>query len=103
MTAQAGADWKGRETVGSDGEPTGTIERVYLDERTGEPAWAAVTPGLLSTHERLVPVRGARVGAVIELPYDKPTIEAAPAVDAPEGLSAADEARLVRHYGAATP
>jgi hypothetical protein len=32
--------WEGRTMVDRDGNPIGSINAIYLDDRTGQPAWA---------------------------------------------------------------
>jgi PRC-barrel domain len=34
--------WRGKKMVDADGDKIGTIEAVFLDRQTGQPAWAAV-------------------------------------------------------------
>lgn len=98
-SAREAAAWKGRETIGIDGEKTGTVERVYLDDATGAPTWASVTPGVFSTRVRVVPVHDAvEEEPLIRLAYDLPTIEAAPDVEAGKVLSPEDEQLLAAHY-----
>lgn len=35
-------EWQGRTIVGSDGEKIGTVDEVYLDERSDKPEWVTV-------------------------------------------------------------
>ena len=47
----------GSHAVDNDGDKLGKIGNVYLDDRTGEPAWVTVNTGLFGTKESFVPLR----------------------------------------------
>ena len=53
--------WRGKKMVDADGDKIGTIEAVFLDRQTGQPAWAAVKTGLFGHKHTLVPIRDAQV------------------------------------------
>ena len=53
--------WRGMKMVDADGDKIGTIEDIFLDRQTGEPAWAAVKTGLFGRKHALVPIREAEV------------------------------------------
>src|SRR5260370_26171550 len=57
-------EWRGHGVVDSSGHKIGTLESVYVDTGTDQPAFAAVTVGLPTRH-RLVfaPPTRATVGA----------------------------------------
>jgi uncharacterized protein (TIGR02271 family) len=92
--------WRGRELHGSDGEKLGTIEEIYLDDKTREPEWALVTTGMFGTKQSFVPLRDASPsGEVVSVPFDKSTVKDSPKVDPDGQLSQPEEAELYRHYG----
>jgi len=83
----------------SDGDKIGTVGQVYLDDSTGEPAWATVNTGFFGTSESFVPLANATVqGDDLRVPYDKDTVKAAPNVDADGHLEPSDEQLLYEHY-----
>ncbi len=53
--------WRGMKMVDADGDKIGTIEDIFLDRQTGEPAWAAVKTGLFGRKETLVPIHDAEL------------------------------------------
>jgi hypothetical protein len=92
--------WEGRTLLDRDGGRVGTIDAIYLDDRTGEPEWAVVNTGLFGTKSSFVPLAQAfqSDNAVVVL-YDKQLIRDAPRVDPDQHLSEAEERQLWRHYG----
>ena len=83
-----------------DGEKIGSIEEIYLDDRTNEPEWATVNTGLFGTSQSFVPLSGATVtddGLTVQ--YSKDQIKDAPRVDAGEHLGVDQEQELYRYYG----
>jgi ADP-heptose:LPS heptosyltransferase/sporulation protein YlmC with PRC-barrel domain len=92
--------WRGRELRGSDGERIGTIEEIYLDADTNEPAWALVHTGLFGTRRSFVPLRDAAAdGEAVSVPFDRRSVKSAPGIDADGQLSEREEEELCRHYG----
>jgi uncharacterized protein (TIGR02271 family) len=92
--------WEGRTLVDRDGTPVGSIDAIYLDDRTGQPEWALVNTGLFGTRASFVPVaQAAERGENVQVPYDKRLIKDAPRVDADQHLSEAEERQLWHHYG----
>ena len=94
-------EWRGRDVVSNEGGKIGTLEEVYLDAQTGEPAWATVTTGLFGTKQSFVPLAEAEParGQVV-IPYSKDQVKDAPSVDPDAELSTEEEHQLYRHYGA---
>ncbi|ACV05834.1 YsnF/AvaK domain-containing protein [Kytococcus sedentarius] len=83
-----------------DGDKVGSIEEIYLDDRTNEPEWATVNTGLFGTSQSFVPLSGATVtedGLTVQ--YSKDQIKDAPRVDAGEHLGVEQEQELYRYYG----
>ena len=92
--------WEGRTLVDRDGTPVGSINAIYLDDRTGQPEWALVNTGLFGTRASFVPLaQAAESGENVQVPYDKRLIKDAPRVDPDQHLSEAEERQLWHHYG----
>ncbi len=93
--------WHGKKMVDADGDKIGTIEAVFLDRQTGQPAWAAVKTGLFGHKYTLVPIRDAQVADddQVRVPLDKEQVKDAPRIDPDGELSPDEERRLWEHYG----
>jgi uncharacterized protein (TIGR02271 family) len=92
--------WEGRTLVDRDGTPIGSINTIYLDDRTGQPEWALVNTGLFGNRSSLVPLaQAAQSDENVRVPYDKRLIKDAPRVDPDQHLSEAEERQLWHHYG----
>ena len=92
--------WEGRTLVDRYGSRIGTIDAIYLDDRTGEPEWALVTTGLFGTKASFVPLTHAtQSDNDVLVPYDKQLVKDAPRIDPDGHLSEAEERQLWRHYG----
>src|SRR5829696_10587633 len=92
--------WQGRAMVDGDGDRIGTIESIYVDDKSGEPEWALVNTGLFGTKSSFVPLAQASgSGDQVQVPYDKQQVKDAPRVDTDQHLSEAEEQELWRHYG----
>jgi len=92
--------WRGRKLVGRDGDKIGTIDEIYLDERTGEPEWLAIRTGLFGSRVSFVPLAEARAeGDDVVVPFDKDTVKDSPNAEADGALSQEEESRLYAHYG----
>jgi len=86
--------------IDNDGDKVGTVGQVYVDDRTGQPAWVTVKTGLFGTKETFVPISQVETqGEDLRVPFDKDTIKGAPNVDVDQHLSPEDEAELYRYYG----
>jgi PRC-barrel domain/Domain of unknown function (DUF2382) len=92
--------WEGRTLLDRDGGRIGTIDAIYLDDRTGEPEWALVNTGLFGTKSSFVPVAQAfQSDNDVVVLYDKQLVRDAPRVDPEQHLSVDEERQLWRHYG----
>jgi uncharacterized protein (TIGR02271 family) len=92
----------GQTAFGPGGQKIGSIGQVYLDNATGEPAWATVNTGLFGTNESFVPLSDAQLtGEGLQLPYDKDRVKNAPNVESDRELSEAEESTLYSYYGVA--
>ena len=95
---------RGAAAVDADGTKIGTVDDVYLDDASGQPAWATIASGLFGTRVRFVPLGGARLnGRHLVVPFGKDAVLAAPHVAEDEHLSAEEEAVLYAHYGVSRP
>nr|WP_311765308.1 PRC-barrel domain-containing protein [Streptomyces zingiberis] len=89
----------GRKAVGRDGTKIGTIDEVYLDDITGQPAWAAVRTGLFG-RDAFVPLDPSEfTGGVLRVPYPRSLIRCAPDFAVGRHLSPEQEIQLYHHYG----
>ena len=92
--------WQGATMVDRDGDRVGTIEAVYVDDRSGQPEWALVNTGLFGTRSTFVPLaQASSSGGQVQVPYEKQLIKDAPRMDPDGHLSEAEEQQLWRHYG----
>jgi sporulation protein YlmC with PRC-barrel domain len=100
-TLQETQTWKGRKVVDADGDKIGTIEEIFLDRHTGEPAWATVKTGLFGLKSSFVPLAGAQPmdDDELRIPIDKQLVKDAPKVEADGELTPEEERRLWQHYG----
>jgi uncharacterized protein (TIGR02271 family) len=90
----------GSNAVDSDGDKLGKVGNVYLDDRTGEPAWATVNTGLFGTKESFVPLASARLeGGQLVVPFDKAKVKDAPKVADDGHIGDDEQEELYRYYG----
>jgi uncharacterized protein (TIGR02271 family) len=93
-------EWRGRNVVDQEGAKVGTLEEIYLDQRTDRPEWALIHTGLFGTKSTFAPLADARLdGEDVRIGYSKQEVKDAPSVDADRDLSPEEEARLYAHYG----
>ena len=92
--------WQGRILLDRDGGRIGSIDAIFLDDRTGQPVWALVNTGLFGTKSSFVPLAQAfQSDNDVLVPYDKQVVMDAPWVDSDQHLSEAEERQLWQHYG----
>ena len=92
--------WEGRTLLDRDGGRIGTIDAIYLDDRTGQPEWALVNTGLFGTKSSFVPLAQAfQSDNDVLVLYDKQLVMDAPRIDPDGHLSEAEERQLWRYYG----
>ncbi|MBB5914773.1 uncharacterized protein (TIGR02271 family) [Nocardia transvalensis] len=85
----------------SAGEKIGKVKKIYLDNDTGTPTWAAVSTGLFSG-DSMVPLAGAQHQAdagTLQVRVDKEHVKSAPYLDDDGHISRAGEQELFAHYG----
>ncbi|TXL87998.1 PRC-barrel domain-containing protein [Streptomyces sp. IB2014 016-6] len=93
-------EWRTHEVVDSGGRKIGSLEAVYVDTRTDEPAVATVLTGM-PTRRRLVfvPLTGAVVGpGYVRVNYPKSIVKDAPSMGTDDVLPAEDEKEVFSHY-----
>ena len=93
--------WRGMKMVDADGDKIGTIEDIFLDRQTGEPAWAAVKTGLFGRKQTLVPIHDAELTEdnEVHVTLQKEKVKDAPRIDADGELTPEEERTLWEHYG----
>ena len=94
-------DWRGKSVVDSGGGKIGSLEAVYVDTGTDEPAFCTVEVGLVG-RKRLVfvPLGGATVAPDhVRVQVDKKVAKDAPSIDTDGELVAAEEPKVFEHYG----
>jgi uncharacterized protein (TIGR02271 family) len=81
------------------GARVGSVETIYLDDRSEEPKFVLVNTGLFGMNSSFVPLEGARLdGDDLRLAFSKDRVKDAPNLD-PEGhLEPGEEHELYRHY-----
>lgn len=87
------------EVVDQDGEKVGAMGQVYLDNKTGEPAWVTVRTGRFSGRKVFVPLSSAEiVDDQIRVPYPTAMIKDAPDIPCDRHLSEDEEQDLFEYY-----
>ncbi|MGW3774480.1 PRC-barrel domain-containing protein, partial [Actinomadura verrucosospora] len=94
-------EWRTRAVLDSGGRKIGTLESVYVDTSTDEPAMATVRIGLPTRHRlAFVPLEGATAGpGYVRIPHDRSQVKHSPAIGMDDVLPAQDEEAVFRHYG----
>ncbi|RDI53365.1 PRC and DUF2382 domain-containing protein [Nocardia mexicana] len=85
----------------SAGEKIGKVKKIYLDNSTGEPTWAAVSTGLFSG-DSMVPLAGAQhrpEAETLQVQVDKDHVKSAPYLDDDGHITRESEQELFAHYG----
>lgn len=96
-------DWRDHDVVDVAGDKIGSLESLYFDTASDEPAFAAVQIGLPG-RRRLVfaPLTGAVVAPrYLKLQVEKKTVRDAPSIDTDGELTKEQEPALYEHYGLA--
>jgi uncharacterized protein (TIGR02271 family) len=90
----------GKTAVDNSGDKIGKIGQVYLDDRTGEPAWITVSTGLFGTSESFAPLDGAHVSDDdnLHLQVTKEQVKDAPNVSDDGHIGDDEQAELYRYY-----
>jgi uncharacterized protein (TIGR02271 family) len=91
--------WIGHDLVDEQGSKIGRIDEVYVDHRTGQPEWIAVTTGWFGARTSFVPLRGLTSSEdVLVSPWDGDKVKDAPHAEPDGELSESEEAALYAHY-----
>ncbi|PYC70202.1 photosystem reaction center subunit H [Streptomyces tateyamensis] len=94
-------EWRNHDVVDTAGKKIGSLEAIYVDTATDEPAMATVEVGML-TNRRLVfvPLADAVVGpGYLRVNYSKAQVKEAPSIGTDDILPAEAEEGVYRHYG----
>ena len=93
-------EYRGENVVDDTGHKIGSLESVYVDTATDEPAFASVQVGLPTRHRLVfVPLTGATVGpSYVKVAYPGKLVKDAPSIDTDGELLATEEPALFQHY-----
>lgn len=87
------------EVVDQAGEKVGSLDKVYLDNVTGDPAWVLVRAGRFVGRRVFCPLANAEVvGSQIRVPYPVEMVKDAPEIPAGEQLTEDEEEQLYDYY-----
>ncbi|ROP66863.1 PRC-barrel domain-containing protein [Curtobacterium sp. PhB115] len=94
-------DWIGLPVVDESDDKVGTLESIYYDTATSEPAFGALTTGLVGFQKLVfVPLVGALVAPKhLRVAFSKKLVKDAPSIPTDGELDAATEPELYQHYG----
>jgi PRC-barrel domain len=94
-------DWRNHDVVDPDGHKIGTLEAVYVDTGTDQPAWASVRTGIIGRHRLdFVPLQGAVVTPdAVKITFSRSQVKGVLSIDMDGELLAEDEPKLFEHYG----
>jgi hypothetical protein len=91
--------WVGARLDEIGGGRVGKLEGVYVDHRSGAPAWLLARMGRFGRHT-LVPVGDAVAGVGrVWVPYPRELLRGAPRIEPGDELDLEREQELSRHYG----
>lgn len=97
--AQQVEDLLGDVVYDPGGDKIGKVKRVYVDDSSGQPTWAAVSTGLFRD-DSLVPLAGARVRAdEVQVSVGKEAVKSAPHLERDGLITPEAESELFVHYG----
>ncbi|TXS52156.1 PRC-barrel domain-containing protein [Streptomyces sp. t39] len=94
-------EWRNQDVLDDEDKKIGTLEAVYVNTRSDEPAVVTVAMGL-PTRRRLVfvPLAGAVVGpGYLRVAYGKSVVKDAPSMGTDDVLPAENEREIFVHYG----
>lgn len=95
--------WRDSDVIDPGGSKIGSLESVYVDTATDEPAFAGVKVGIVGRHRiAFVPLTAATVGPrYVRVRYDKDLAKNAPGIETDGELAADAEPAIFAHYGMA--
>lgn len=84
----------------STGDKIGSINEIYLNERTGQPNFVAVNTSMSGLVDSIVPLRGHTLrDGELHLAFERDRIEDAPMLDTSGYLTTEEQDAFYRHYG----
>ena len=93
-------EWRTHDVVDADGHRIGTLESVYVNTSSDEPAMVTVQVGLPTRHRLVfVPLDGVVVGpGYVKVNYDKSLVKGCPSIGIDDVLAATEEEAVFQHY-----
>lgn len=93
-------EWRNRDVVDAVGKKIGTLESVYVDTATDQPAFAAVTVGMPARRRlAFVPLAEASVGpSYVKVAHSKGEVKGSPSIPTDGELAVTDEEAVFSHY-----
>jgi uncharacterized protein (TIGR02271 family) len=90
----------GGTVLDKSGAKIGSVQDIYLDDRSGEPEWVLVSTGWFGSKGTFVPLQNAsQQGNDIVVAYDEDFVKGAPTMDPDGRLSPQEEDQLYKYYG----
>lgn len=87
------------DVVDQEGQKVGSLDQIYVDNATGDPAWLSVRIGWIGGRRCFCPLSNAEiVGNQIRLAYLVDTIKAAPEIPVDRHLTEDEEEQLLEYY-----
>ena len=100
ITVGSITDWVGLPVLDREGSKIGSLEAVYYDTSTDEPAFITVKVGLMGSSLVFVPLAGAVVSPKdVQVPIDKKLAKEAPSIATDGQLESSTEPAVFEHYG----
>ncbi len=90
------------DVVDSAQSKIGTVDNIWEDSSTGEPAFIGAKTGWLTSRTYVIPVAGAKVdtaGRAVRLPYTTDQIKNAPHLSSDSDMTPEDENTIYQYYG----
>lgn len=93
-------EWRTHKVVDFKGRKIGTLETVYVDTASDQPAMATVMTGMPTRHRLVfVPLDGAVTGpGYLMVNYSKSQVKDCPAIGTDDVLPAEEEHSIFEHY-----
>ncbi|MEY9930220.1 hypothetical protein ABH926_004865 [Catenulispora sp. GP43] len=93
-------EWRTCDVIDNGGHKIGSLEAVYVDTSTDEPAMATVQVGMPTRHRLVfVPLDGVIVGpGYVKVNYAKSLVKGSPAIGTDDILPFEDEEAVFHHY-----
>jgi len=99
ISMQQLSELQGTPVYDQDGDRIGSVEEIFYDAQTNQPAWIGIGTGFFGTKRVLVPVEGARPQADgLYVSYAKDKVKDSPDIDSDE-ISPETEDELYAYYG----